>query len=198
MPVYTNVRNFQRNYQGSRIKHLNGYVRPSASSYYVTEVSGLLVGTEALSAVLPTPTLTVGAEIVTAISANAEDRGRINFSYSKIKSSAFNKPTGSGTSIKENCGNGKWSGNLNVSFEGPACGNEVRITAANGTILTYDGATNDFEAMINNINSLSTDTSEEGTEYDPTEGETTFVRKEIFDADSTSLPTDWAAMTGTP
>ena len=194
MPVYTNVRNLEKSFSGSRIRHLNGYVRPSASSYFMTEVSGLLVDDEALAAVLPTISLAVGGTIVTSVSANAEDRGRINFSYSEIGASAFTKPTGSGTAITENCDNGKWSGNLNVSFEGPACDDEVRITAANGTILTYDSATNDFETLIDAITTLSTDTSESGTEYDPTEGETTFVRKEIFDADSTALPTDWADM----
>jgi hypothetical protein len=170
------------------------------------DVSGILVGSETLNGVVVFPTSApTSIPFYTSVSANASKGGRVNFSYTKMYAeAAATMPTGTegAESIKEFCDDGEWSGNINISYEGPAC-DEVRVTGATGSITTtaHSGTdigdvTNEFETMIGTASSwLSTDEAESGTEYDPVEGARTFVRKDIFDSDSAGLPTVWFALT---
>jgi hypothetical protein len=207
MPVYTSGRVYTRNYTGSRIRHLSGYVRPSATAFDMLDVSGILVGSETLNGVISFPTAAPTAiPFYTSVSANASKGGRINFSYTKMYAeAAATMPTGTAgaESIVEFCDDGEWSGNINISYEGPACG-DVRITGATGSITTTANGdatvlatvTNAFETMIGTASGwLSTDEAESGTEYDPVEGARAFERKDIFDSDDEDLPTAWFSLT---
>jgi hypothetical protein len=210
MPVYTSGRVYTRNYTGSRIRHLSGYVRPGDTKFDMLDVSGILVMSgetpETLNGVISFPTAAPTAiPFYTSVSANASKGGRINFSYTKMYAeAAATMPTGTegATSIAEFCDDGEWSGNINISYEGPAC-DDVRITGATGSITTTANGdstvlatvTNAFETMIGTASWLSTDEAESGTEYDPVEGARAFVRKDIFDSDDEDLPTAWFSLT---
>lgn len=200
MPVYTSGRTVTRNYTGSRIRHLSGYVRPSETAFDLLDVSGILLSTESdLTVIGNINSVPAAVPFFTSISANGAKGGRINFSYTKLFSagdSAMPEGSAGATSIKEYCADGEWSGNVSISYEGPAC-DQIRITGATGSITTttHSGAsvapTNLFESFISGASWLSVDEAESGTEYDPVEGESTFVRKDIFDADATNLPSAW-------
>lgn len=228
MAVYTSARSYTRNYNGSRIRHLSGYIRPSQTAYDMYEVSGILAsdGTtdDVLSDVLGTSLVIPGeagnlepSSFITSASANASIGGRINFNYTKLykEANAPGLPTASGTEIAEYCGEGEWSGNLNISYDGPSC-DKLRITGASGSLTTiaHSGVSADVDPdgitpttlgdhdVVNNfkywleqqVDYVSIDTVEEGTEYDPAEGEKAFKRYDVFDADDQGLPGEWFSM----